>query len=98
MSVVVELSWLWQNGDQKMQAQARNKDSKAKSLAESAFDILTGYLMYIPINYFVLPLFIDTIQNQEIFGLLQISALFTCVALVRKYTIRRWFEKRRSNN
>ena len=74
---------------------AQNKDSKAKSLAESAFDILTGYLMYIPINYFVLPLFIDTIQNQEIFGLMQISALFTCVALVRKYTIRRWFEKRR---
>ena len=78
-----------------MQAQAQNKDSKAKSLTESAFDILTGNLMYITINYFVLPLFIDTIQKQENFGLMQISALFTCVALVRKYTIRRWFEKRR---
>ena len=54
--------------------------------------------MYIPVNYFVLPLFIDTIQNQEIFGLMQISALFTCVALLRKYTIRRWFEKRRQKN
>ena len=72
------------------------KDSKKKSLLESAFDIGTGYLMYVPINYFVLPLFLDTIANQEIFGLLQISALFTCVALVRKYTIRRWFEKRRA--
>ncbi len=72
-----------------------SRDSKARSLAESAFDIFTGYVMYIPINYFVLPLFIDTIQNQEIFGLMQISALFTCVALLRKYTIRRWFEKRR---
>ena len=71
-------------------------DSKKKSLLESAFDIGTGYLMYVPINYFVLPLFLDTIANQEIFGLLQISALFTCVALVRKYTIRRWFEKRRA--
>ena len=71
-------------------------DSKKKSLLESAFDIGTGYLMYVPINYFVLPLFLDTIANQEIFGLLQISALFTCVALLRKYTIRRWFEKRRS--
>ena len=70
-------------------------DSKVRSLLESAFDISTGYLMYIPINYFILPLFIDTIQNQEIFGLMQISGLFTCVALVRKYTIRRWFEKRR---
>ena len=71
-------------------------DSKKKSLLESAFDIGTGYLMYVPINYFVLPLFLDTIANQEIFGLLQISALFTCVALLRKYTIRRWFEKRRA--
>ena len=71
------------------------KDSKRRSLLESAFDIFTGYVMYIPINYFVLPLFIDTIQNQEIFGLMQISALFTCVALLRKYTIRRWFEKRK---
>ena len=94
----MELSWLWQNGDQKMQAQAQNKDSKVKSLAETAFDILTGFLMYIPINYFVLPLFIDTIQDQEIFGLMQISGLFTCVALVRKYTIRRWFEKRRQQH
>ena len=70
-------------------------DSKIRSLLEAALDILTGYLMYIPINYFVLPLFIDTIENQEIFGLMQISALFTCVALLRKYTIRRWFEKRK---
>ena len=80
-----------------MQSQkTRKSDSKKKSLIESAFDIGTGYLMYVPINYFVLPLFLDTIANQEIFGLLQISALFTCVALVRKYTIRRWFEKRRA--
>ena len=80
-----------------MQRQKTSKsDSKKKSLIESAFDIGTGYLMYVPINYFVLPLFLDTIANQEIFGLLQISALFTCVALVRKYTIRRWFEKRRA--
>jgi len=49
--------------------------------------------MYVPINYFILPLFLDTIENQEIFGLLQISALFTCFALLRKYTIRRWFSK-----
>tara|TARA_B110000014_G_C19974087_1_gene504340 strand:- start:374 stop:616 length:243 start_codon:yes stop_codon:yes gene_type:complete len=72
------------------------KDSKKKSLLESAFDIGTGYLMYVPINYFILPLFLDTIANQEIFGLLQISALFTCVALIRKYTIRRWFSGMRS--
>ena len=81
-----------------LRKQQNETDSKAKSLAESSFDILTGFLMYVPINYFVLPYFIDTIQNQEIFGLMQISALFTCVALVRKYTIRRWFEKSRMAN
>ena len=43
-------------------------DSKVRSLLEASLDILTGYLMYIPINYFILPLFIDTIENQEIFG------------------------------
>ena len=75
--------------------QLKKSDTKTKSLVESAIDIGTGYLMYVPVNYFVLPLFVETIQNQEIFGLLQISALFTCVAFVRKYTIRRWFEKRR---
>ena len=50
-------------------------DSKVRSLLEASLDILTGYLMYIPINYFVLPLFIDTIENQEIFGLMQILSL-----------------------
>ena len=80
-----------------MQIQKTSKsDSKKNALLESAFDIGTGYLMYVPINYFILPLFLDTIENQEIFGLLQLSALFTCFALLRKYTIRRWFEKKRS--
>ena len=42
-----------------------------------------------------LPIFVDVIQNQEILGIMQISGLFTCIALLRKYTIRRWFEKMR---
>ena len=70
-------------------------DSKRRCLIESAFDIGTGYLMYLPINFFILPLFIDVLENQEFFGIMQISGLFTCVALLRKYTIRRWFEKMR---
>ena len=70
-------------------------DSKRKSLIESAFDIGTGYIMYLPLNFFILPIFVDVIQNQEILGIMQISGLFTCVALLRKYTIRRWFAKMR---
>ena len=71
------------------------QDTKRRSLIESAFDIGTGFMMYLPINFFILPLFVDELQNQDFFGIMQITILFTCVALLRKYTIRRWFEKMR---
>ena len=66
-------------------------DSKKKSLVECLMDILIGFVMYLPINFFILPMFADQIANQEIIGVLQITAIFTLVALVRKYAIRRWF-------
>ena len=66
-------------------------DSKKKSLVECLTDIVIGFLMYLPINFFILPIFADQIANQEIIGFLQITAIFTLVALVRKYAIRRWF-------
>ena len=68
-------------------------DSKKKSLVECLMDILIGFVMYLPINFFILPMFADQIANQEIMGFLQITAVFTMVAFVRKYTIRRWFSK-----
>ena len=68
-------------------------DSKKKSIIESITDIVVGFLMYLPINFFVLPMVSDQIVNQEIVGFLQITAVFTMVAFVRKYTIRRWFSK-----
>ena len=70
-------------------------DSKKKSLVECLMDILIGFVMYLPINFFILPMFADQIANQEIIGFLQITAIFTLVALVRKYAIRRWFSKMR---
>ena len=72
-----------------------NQDSKKKSIIESLTDIIIGFLMYLPINFFILPMFADQIANQEIIGFLQITAIFTLVALVRKYAIRRWFSKMR---
>ena len=69
------------------------QDSRKKSIIESITDIVVGFLMYLPINFFVLPMFSDQIVNQEIVGFLQITAVFTMVAFVRKYTIRRWFSK-----
>ena len=68
-------------------------DSKKKSIIESLVDIVVGFAMYLPINFFVLPMFAGDIANQELMGFLQITAIFTLVAFVRKYTIRRWFSK-----
>ena len=70
-----------------------NQDSKKKSIIESLVDIVVGFAMYLPINFFVLPMFAGDIANQELMGFLQITAIFTLVAFVRKYTIRRWFSK-----
>ena len=66
-------------------------DSKKKLFVECLMDILIGFVMYLPINFCILPMFADQIANQEIIGFLQITAIFTLVALVRKYAIRRWF-------
>ena len=70
-----------------------NQDSKKKSFVECLTDIVIGFVMYLPINFFILPMFANQIANQEIIGFLQITAIFTLVALVRKYAIRRWFSR-----
>ena len=68
-----------------------SQDSRKKSIVESVTDIVIGFAMYLPINFFILPMFAGEIANQELIGFLQITAIFTLVAFVRKYTIRRWF-------
>ena len=67
-------------------------DSKKKSMIECVMDIMIGFIMYLPINFLVLPLFAEQISSYDILGFFQLSAIFTSIALVRKYTIRRWFE------
>ena len=71
------------------------QDSKKKSIIESLADIVIGFVMYLPINFFVLPMFSEQIAGQDMMGFLQITAVFTMVAFVRKYAIRRWFSKMR---
>ena len=71
------------------------QDSKNKSIIESLADIVIGFVMYLLINFFVLPMFAEQIAGQDMMGFLQITAVFTMVAFVRKYTIRRWFSKMR---
>jgi hypothetical protein len=71
-------------------------DSRRKSFAETITDISLGFLIYLPINIFVLPYFTSGIEEYSIATALSISAIYTLIALARKYTIRRWFERRRS--
>ena len=67
-------------------------DSRKKSALETIADVVIGFLIFLPVNYFVLPLFVDQIAEYNIVGILTISAIFTSISLVRKYALRRWFE------
>jgi len=68
------------------------RDSKKRSMIETVTDVAIGFVMYLPINFLILPLFAEQISSYDILGFFQLSAIFTAIALVRKYTIRRWFE------
>ena len=70
-------------------------DSRKKSISETIVDIVIGFLLFLPVNFFVLPLFVDQIAEQNIIGILSLSAIYTSIALVRKYVLRRWFESMR---
>ena len=70
-------------------------DSKKKSITETIIDIVIGFLLFLPVNFFVLPLFVDQIAEQNIVGVLFLSSIYTSIALARKYVLRRWFESMR---
>ena len=67
------------------------KDSRRKSFSEALFDIVVGFILYLPVNFFVLPLFVSGIEEYNLATMLSISAIYTSIALVRKYLIRRAF-------
>ena len=71
-------------------------DSKTKSLTETSLDIFLGFLMFLPVNYFVLPLFAGQIADHSLLTAIQIGVIFSTISLVRKFVIRRWFERMRS--
>ena len=72
-------------------------DTRKKSITETVIDVSTGFVIFLPVNFFVLPLFVDEIASQSIIGILSISGIYTSIALVRKYTLRRLFERMRNN-
>tara|TARA_R110002020_G_scaffold249930_2_gene463983 strand:- start:1409 stop:1645 length:237 start_codon:yes stop_codon:yes gene_type:complete len=67
------------------------KDTKTKSMIETIMDIVIGFVIYLPINYFVLPLFVDGISEYSIITMLTVSMIYTTIAVARKFTLRRWF-------
>ena len=71
-------------------------DSKTKSLVETSLDIFLGFMMFLPVNYFVLPLFAEMIAEHSILAAIQIGIMFSTISLIRKFTLRRWFEKMRN--
>jgi len=71
-------------------------DSKTKSLTEALLDIFLGFLMFLPVNYFVLPLFAGQIADHSLLTAIQIGVMFSTISLIRKFVIRRWFERMRS--
>ena len=66
------------------------KDSRKKSFCEALLDVVVGFLLYLPVNFFVLPYFTQGINDYNILTMLSISLMYTSIALARKYTIRRW--------
>ena len=70
-------------------------DSRKKSISETIIDIVIGFLLFLPVNFFILPLFVDQIAEQNILGILFLSSIYTSIAVIRKYVLRRWFENMR---
>ena len=71
-------------------------DSRKKSLVETSLDIFLGFMMFLPVNYFVLPLFAEQIADHSLLTAIQIGIMFSAISLIRKFTLRRWFEKMRT--
>ena len=70
-------------------------DSVQKSLTETLLDIFLGFMMFLPVNYFVLPLLAGPIAEYSILTAIQIGIMFSTISLIRKFALRRWFEKMR---
>ena len=86
-----------QSGEKVMeQVKTASADSVKKSLTETLLDIFLGFVMFLPVNYFVLPVFAESITDYSILTSIQIGIMFTTISLIRKFAIRRWFERMRN--
>ena len=83
-----------QYGENEMeQLKNASTDSRKKSLVEPSLDIFLGFLKFLPVNYFVLPLLVGPIAEYNILTAIQIGIMFSTISLIRKFALRRWFER-----
>ncbi len=86
-----------QKGEKGMeQLKNASTDSRKKSLVETSLDIFLGFMMFLPVNYFVLPLFAEPIADHSLLTAIQIGMIFSTISLIRKFALRRWFERMRN--
>ena len=85
-----------QKGEKGMKQLSTSTDSRKKSLVETSLDIFLGFLMFLPVNYFVLPLFVGSIADHSLLTAIQIGVMFSTISLIRKFALRRWFERMRN--
>ena len=95
MRIMTEMTTFNHSNKQDIEKEKIEVDSRKKSAIETVIDVILGFMIFVPVNYLVLPLFVDQIAGYDIVGMLTISAIFTSISLVRKYAIRRWFEHHR---
>ena len=95
MRIMTEMTTFNHSNKQDIEKEKIEVDSRKRSAIETVIDVILGFLIFVPVNYLVLPLFVDQIAGYDIVGMLTISAIFTLISLVRKYAIRRWFENHR---
>ena len=95
MRIMTEMTTFNHSNKQDIEKEKIEVDSRKRSAIETVIDVILGFMIFIPVNYLVLPLFVDQIAEYDIVGMLTISAIFTLISLVRKYAIRRWFENHR---
>ena len=95
MRIMTEMTTFNHSNKQDIEKEKIEVDSRKRSAIETVIDVILGFMIFVPVNYLVLPLFVEQIAGYDIVGMLTISAIFTAISLVRKYAIRRWFENHR---
>ena len=84
------------NGKINVGSQGKTHDSKKKSMLETVLDITIGFVISTGLNFIILPIYAVEIANSDFAGMMQIGVWYMIVAIIRRYTFRRLFERFRN--